>query len=90
MEFHVGDRVVLIKPDRDNNQSLYVGATGTVCVVDRRVGVEWDEQIVEGHSCSDHCEYGHGWFVDKDYLSLIFSDGELIEQAGINLRSILQ
>ncbi len=70
MGFQVGDRVVLIVDRPDANESMHPGLCGTVTLAldlddeTQRIGVEWD-LYVDGHTCDDTCESGHGWFVNS-------------------------
>ena len=65
--FQVGDRVILIVDNPDNNACLNAGDTGVVMSIsdgptDQRVGVKWDD-FHDGHSLNGRCDYGEGWFV---------------------------
>lgn len=63
-EFSIGDRVVSVVDNPDNNHRIHIGSTGAVCRTGTgRVAVEWDD-YVGGHDCEGHCAYGHGWWVD--------------------------
>lgn len=69
-EFSVGDRVVSVVDSPEDNHSIHVGSTGSVCRVGtRRVAIEWDE-YVGGHDCEGHCADGHGWWVNTEDIEL--------------------
>lgn len=68
--FEVGDRVECIVDNPAENEHIFVGSLGTVCITgSRSVGVCWDE-YVEGHTCHRTCEDDHGWFVDPSEIVL--------------------
>lgn len=88
MNFQVGDRVVFVR-NGESNLRFYdnkpsIGRTGTVCNADPGnyppVGVAWDDVVACGHTCNDpfnnRCEYGHGWFVFKDEIQIIFDTND--------------
>ena len=64
ISFHIGDRVVLLVNDPENNDNLKAGDIGTVCDDSNpnRPGVCWGRSV-SGHDCSGNCEYGQGWYV---------------------------
>ena len=69
MNFQVGDRVVAIK----KYGPVDAGDTGTYVHTHRnfpRHGVRWDKKNPHKHSCSHHCEKGHGWYMPEGYLKL--------------------
>lgn len=71
-QFFIGDRVIAIIDNPDDNENIISGDAGTVCEViinAKRVGVFWDKRV-GGHSCNGHCEHGHGWWVDESAISL--------------------
>lgn len=81
--FHNGDRVMLTHDHPDNNEDLVYGDTGTV-VRDKGheedneeywVSVRWDKKLGRGHDCNrpNLCNYGYGWNVDRDYITLLDS-----------------
>lgn len=78
-DFMLGDRVVLIEEQADND-ILHIGTVGTVCNTDRTryVGVVWDDYI-DGHSCSGHCEKGHGWYVRRSEIELCNTNDDINE-----------
>lgn len=80
--FHVGDRVVAVVNYPDGNESINAGKTGTVCVIDDRIGVCWDDPV-DGHSCDyrgeEHCEFGYGWWMYEEQIELEQDDGTLYE-----------
>lgn len=66
-KFTIGDRVVCTYDHPDGNSDIVIGSTGTVCDFSSRkgrVGVRWDKRLFEGHSCSNSCDDGYGWYVD--------------------------
>lgn len=72
--FQIGDVVQLLVDNPDNNEFLHAGDTGTAVYIDTYkgeyfIGVDWGRDI-EGHSCNACCEYGNGWNVDCDQLTL--------------------
>ena len=71
-ELNIGDRVVSTVNHPDGNPDIIVGSTGTVCAIDDRVGVCWDEPIESGHNCrcdgEGRCEHGYGWWVYEDQI----------------------
>lgn len=72
--FQIGDVVQLLVDNPDNNECLHIGDTGTAVYIDTYkgeygIGVDWGRDI-EGHSCNSCCEYGNGWNVDCDQLTL--------------------
>lgn len=72
-KFHIGDRVEASHNYPSESSYIIAGDTGTVCDFDDDyIGVAWDEPNPEGHDCSGHCEYGHGWYVQQDYIEPYF------------------
>lgn len=67
MNFQVGDRVVAIK----TYGPVEIGDTGTYVHTHKHFpkhGVRWDKKGPRKHSCSDHCEKGHGWYMPGECL----------------------
>lgn len=73
-KFYVGDRVEAVKNHPDGNVDICIGITGTVCHIGNRIGVQWDHEISQGHNCSNHCNYGYGWYVYEDEIKLYEED----------------
>ena len=72
MGFEIGDRVCLIVDHPGENRTLMTGSCGTIVQLDYDgAGVEWDQEIKEGHTCDGTAMDGHGWFVDQRNLRLI-------------------
>lgn len=61
-EFHIGDRVVCLKPVSGNADVVSLSGT-IVCNEYDNFGVKFDSKIRNGHDCHGACEYGFGWFV---------------------------
>ena len=75
MDFQIGDRVELIS-DLAGGESniLPKGTTGIIVDISDiwpPIGVRWDEAPVRGHSCTNHCEYGYGWYVNENEITRI-------------------
>lgn len=71
-QFLIGDKVIAIIDNPDDNENIVSGDAGTVCALDtlyNRIGVRWDKRI-NGHNCNLSCEYGYGWWVDESAISL--------------------
>lgn len=68
LKFQPGDRVVAIEYFDD----IKIGDQGTFVHEDEgnwpELGVRWDKNLMDGHDCAGHCEYGHGWYVPIGYL----------------------
>lgn len=71
-EWKIGDRVLSTANHPDGNPDIVVGVAGTICIIDSRVGVCWDEPVEGGHECAcggkGHCPYGHGWWMYDDQI----------------------
>jgi hypothetical protein len=76
MEFKVGDRVVCIKAVN----GVKVGTEGRVLSLESnsQVGIEWDVDIAEGHSCDGKGRYGHCWFMFLNTIKLINENSPFI------------
>lgn len=89
--YQIGDRVEAIVNNPDESDYIMVGDTGTVCDIDGdHVGVDWDNELGEGHDCSGNCEYGHGWYVHTRYIRPYEDDVEDIDEnsfLGVALRA---
>lgn len=82
MNFQEGDRVIFVRDTgsglafKDGKSSI--GRTGTVCKTDHGhfplIGVAWDDAVSFGHRCDFRCENGHGWYVFKREIQIIFED----------------
>ena len=74
---------MLVNDHPDGNPDLVAGARGYVCA--ERCGdwvpVCWDYKIELGHDCSGECEYGHGWSVHRDEITM--EETEEIDDADI-------
>lgn len=79
LRFKNGDRVVFTRKTTDYIDSIgpNYGDIGTVIMCeDTRAclpwnyGVEFDSKIKCGHTCCDHCERGHGWYVFDNEIEL--------------------
>jgi hypothetical protein len=75
--FKVGDRVVAVRNFPSENDDIKAGSTGVVCDIydggSPPIGVCWDEAVC-GHDCNHMCEYGRGWYVYADEISLDYTD----------------
>lgn len=74
--FQVGDHVVAVCNCPSDNDEIKAGSTGVVCHISEYeppIGVNWEDDIY-GHDCGGACEYGHGWYVYGNEISLGFSD----------------
>lgn len=75
--FPVGTRVRLIRDDsQSRGAGLKVGDTGIVkvpCALLGGVGVDWGKELIGGHDLGSDggCKYGHGWYVDADWLEAV-------------------
>lgn len=81
-KWSIGDRVVCTCNHPDGNYDIVVGSTGTICSVDSRIGVCWDDKVDRGHDCAcdeELCKYGHGWWVDEDQIEPEADDGVVFE-----------
>lgn len=71
--FNVGDRVIFTA-ERDDDGGVICGQRGIVVDIDtydsERIGICWDEEDYQYHSCSGNCDEHHGWYVDEDYLTI--------------------
>lgn len=78
-KFQVGDCVEAVVDHPDQNEHIHIGDTGVVCyIIDPyRVGIAWDKTLPNGHSCDEHCEYRHGWYVDTDTIRIPEEDGDI-------------
>ena len=69
--FRVGDRVMYADGGSEFGKYL-AGETGTVCRLDGfgsdRVGVEWDKEFDDFHSCNGRCADNHGLYVRYEDL----------------------
>lgn len=65
--FQIGDRVECVCEGASDNNCLHIGMTGYVCDIITNsappVGVQWEENV-GGHRCREHCQDGHGWYVE--------------------------
>lgn len=67
-EFIIGTKVMVIKTDME----VIRGCVGEVIHHDSRremIGVRFDILNSELHTCNDHCEYGHGWYLKADEVT---------------------
>lgn len=75
MEFKVGDKVKVVVDAASGNVSLKRGMIGIVCDLkpysDPSVGVDWGNEIDDGHNCDGHCKRLCGWYVREHEISLI-------------------
>ena len=76
--YEIGDRVVLLVDEPDDNKDLLSGHTGVVLRVaetpaGKRIGVKWDD-FHSGHSLDGDCKYSEGWYVDEDVIA--FEQGD--------------
>ena len=72
MYLSIGTRVMCINLP-DMNRKL-VGQTGVIINGGpHSFGVKFDK-FIDGHDCCDDCEYGYGWYVDRQYLVGIASN----------------
>lgn len=82
-EWNIGDRVVSTTNCPDGNPTIVVGFTGTICAINGRIGVCWDEPIENGHDCAcdgkGHCELGHGWWMYENQIEPEPDDGTTFE-----------
>lgn len=63
-KFKIGDRVKEI--------GLYKGyGYGTVIADEPTMGVRFDKENIQLHSCDGKCEAGHGWWCNDEYVQLI-------------------
>lgn len=70
MAFNIGDCVVCIVDNPDDNSSITIGSTGVVLHCDPPrdghesylVDVRWDYDV-GGHTCGGRCQQGFGWTV---------------------------
>lgn len=61
----IGDRVAA----NADMGAVINGDTGTVVDLDNSlIGVCWDRKLRGGHTCSDTCKDGHGWYVPQNIL----------------------
>lgn len=77
-KFCKGDRVYALWDNPSGNRSIHAGYTGTIVDVypyeggpEDSIGVRWDEEIMEGHTCDGSCDTGHGWYVRANALEFI-------------------
>lgn len=78
-KFCKGDRVYALWDNPSGNIAIQAGYTGTVIDVylykddpdEDEIGVRWDEEISEGHSCHGSCDTGHGWYVRAKEVEFI-------------------
>lgn len=69
-------------PNRQGNTNLKAGDTGTIVAIDTHaIGVAWDKPLVCGHNIGGLCEYGYGWFVGKENITLLKEQEEQFELA---------
>lgn len=68
--YEIGDRVKAVVDYPMLNNNIFAGDLGTVCELGFRVGVKWDKELPNGHSCDEHCKYGHGWYVEEHEIEL--------------------
>lgn len=70
--FHIGDRVKFVD-EVDPDGGVVFNQEGTICTFegcdDDNIGVRWDKESGDYHSCSSFCEHTHGWYVP--YHSLV-------------------
>lgn len=69
MNFQVGDRVVCVK----SYGNVEVGETGTYVhkkSLRPEHGVYWDKYHDIRHSCNNHCDKKHGYYVDERCIKL--------------------
>jgi hypothetical protein len=82
--FHIGDRVKFVD-EVDPDDGVVFDQEGTVCTFegcdDENIGVRWDKNSENYHSCSNFCEHRHGWYVP--YHSLV-NISESIDLGEIN------
>lgn len=71
-KFEIGDRVECLVHAPEDNTRITIGSVGTVCRGETprgQFGVRWDDDV-HGNSCGGTCAYGHGWFIDSDWIEL--------------------
>lgn len=71
--FEIGDRVRCIVECPDDNESITIGSTGTVCGLDEYdsiVYVDWDDDVC-GHNCYGLAKESHGWNVRESDIELM-------------------
>ena len=88
-EFQIGQRVVAVRDNPANSNSIMRGDTGTVMDLSPssllNVGVEWDEEVAGGHSLEltsgkPQCKRGHGWYVHDYDIETISVD---VDDSGV-------
>lgn len=63
MQFEIGDRIRIKEWNGGFKKSMVVGSEGTVINVhSASIGVAFDKDI-DGHSCGNLCQPGHGWWI---------------------------
>ncbi len=81
MSLQNGDRVVYVERKSSllefRDKQTPIGRTGVVCDVvsigNPPIGVAWDDEVIEGHDCNGHANYGYGWYVYENELQLVDS-----------------
>lgn len=66
-KFEVGDRV----------KAIYEGKLGTIIAIDGippKIGVEFDDRVIGGHSLGGRGKNGHCWFMTEDGIKKVESD----------------
>lgn len=72
LKYACGTRVVVIHKEYPD-MGPQIGATGTIVAPGlylNRVGVEFDEEIEDGHGLSGKCKFGYGWYTLIKYISI--------------------
>lgn len=71
MDFQIGDRVRCVVDQPDGNEDIVIGSVGTIVELGTYVGVDWDDELEKGHTCSGSARNGHGWNVEYEDIELV-------------------
>ena len=81
MDFQIGDRVRCVVDYPDGNRGIVVGSMGTIVELDTYVGVDWDDELENGHSCDGSARRGHGWNVEYEEIELIEPESDFADDS---------